>query len=416
MGSEMEHVPDPPTAVERRVEPPRPRTDDWALVIRPISALAEQVAFTEFVPVALRGKPEAVAAAVLFGRELDMPPMQALQQVHVIEGRPSLSAEHMRAMVLAAGHQLWVTGDSGEATATGRRLLPNGEYTAPMSVVWNIRMAQAAGLVNEKRKSWLRYPRQMLKARATAELCRDLFPDITHGLAAVEELDDEDAGTPTRGDAPTAKVSRARKVADSAKATGPAPLPPPRVASDPVAATPASVAPAPPLPGEEASGAPDDSAHAASEEAPAESTPGEGTADQAAPVNAGHRQCPHISNGVQCTYPAHDGSVLHSYEDDRQDVWKAAQDATGGPVEENDPPISPGALRALGAAFGSLGIKDDAERHHTTSALLGRKVDSWRTLTRSDADRLFKAIERVKTRDELEELIQQAAEEWGASS
>ncbi len=88
-------------------------------------------------------------------------------------------------------------------------------------------------------------------------------------------------------------------------------------------------------------------------------------------------------------------------------------DATGGPVPDREPLISPGALRALGAAFTSLGIKDTAERHHTTSALLGRKIDSWKTLTRSDADRLFKAVENLTTRDELETLVQEAAEKWG---
>lgn len=492
---------EPSNAVEYvRPDLPKPKTDDWALVIRPIAELAEQVAGTEFVPAALRGKPAAVTAAILFGRELDMPPMQALQQVHVIEGRPSLSAEHLRAMVLAAGHILRVTGDGGQAIATGRRRLPDGSYDEPVTVEWNIRMAQAAGLTGKK--NWQKHPRQMLKARATAELCRDLFPDVTHGLDAVEALqDDEDAlavaGSPSQD---TKRVSRAKKGADSQKAAEPDRTP---ERTGPAAAPPVTAAergsPAePPLPGEEAS---------------PESTPGEGRATPAAqgdastprpvgdirvrevtlttgtPEQGVHpitepRQCPNISNGQQCRYRAgHSGQhtygggmgdpvelrrcsipeehVAHAWNPERDvwyscsgdgdltlsdvgllatveeenaahevlsagdgspddlaatatdETWAAAEEAAGGPVEENDPPMSKGAQRALFAAFGSLGVKDDQERYHTTSALLGRKVESWNDLSRREGERLFNAIGTIKTRDELEELVQRAAEEWG---
>lgn len=458
MGSELEQVQDQPAAAPERIVPPKPKTDDWALVIQPIAQLAEQVANTEFVPAALRGKPAAVTAAVLFGRELDMPPMQALQQVHVIEGRPSLSAEHLRAMVLAAGHILRVSGDGGQATAVGRRRLPDGTYDEPVTVQWTLAMAQAAKLTGKM--NWQKHPRQMLKARATAELCRDLFPDVTHGLDAAEALQDEDDTAPTlgRADQPTQQVSRARKRADSSKAAGPAPAPPDQGPTS-AAAPPAAAAPAPPLPGEEA---------------PADHTPGEGlgSPSTSSPAGASSTSCPHISNGVQCEWGAGHPGKRHSFDDPAKplpapageedipdailcgpneptpedlavvrefrdqlagksegdgspddlaatatdETWAAAQEAAGGPVEDNDPPISPGALRALGAAFTSLGVKDDLERHHTTSALLGRKVESWKTLTRRDADRLFKAIEGIKTRDELEALVQRAAEEWGASS
>lgn len=486
-----------PTMEIVHAQPPKPKTDDWALVIRPIADLAEQVAGTEFVPAALRGKPAAVTAAILFGRELDMPPMQALQQVHVIEGRPSLSAEHLRAMVLAAGHILRVTGDGGQAIATGRRRLPDGSYDEPVTVEWNIRMAQAAGLTGKK--NWQKHPRQMLKARATAELCRDLFPDVTHGLDAVEALQDDDESAPVLGSPSqdTKRVSRAKKGADSQKAAEPERTP---ERAGPAAAPPVTAAvvgsPAePPLPGEEAS---------------PESTPGEGRATPAAqgdasttPVGTEPRQCPNISNGQQCRYRAgHSGQhtygggmgdpvelrrcsipeehVAHAWNPERDvwyscsgdgdltlpdvgllatsppeeldehgqefipeavtveeenaahevlsagdgspddlaatatdQTWAAAQEAAGGPVEENDPPMSKGAQRALFAAFGSLGVKDDQERYHTTSALLGRKVESWNDLTRREGERLFNAIGTIKTRDELEELVQRAAEEWG---
>ena len=50
------------------------------------------------------GTPQAVLSTVLLGRELGMPAMGALRSVHVIEGKHSLSADLMVALVLKSGH------------------------------------------------------------------------------------------------------------------------------------------------------------------------------------------------------------------------------------------------------------------------------------------------------------------------
>ena len=49
------------------------------------------------------GTPQAVLSTVLLGRELGMPAMGALRSVHVIEGKHSLSADLMVALVLKSG-------------------------------------------------------------------------------------------------------------------------------------------------------------------------------------------------------------------------------------------------------------------------------------------------------------------------
>lgn len=160
--------------------------DSWVEVVRPLINLAEHVADTSFVPKGLRGNSPATAAAMLYGREVGMGPMMALQNVQVIEGSPSLKAEHLRAMVLAAGHELsYPVFTPGRVVARGRR---RGQ-SAYTDVEWNLDMAKAAGLGGKD--NWRKYPRAMLAARATGELCRLMFPDVTHGLYAVEELQDD---------------------------------------------------------------------------------------------------------------------------------------------------------------------------------------------------------------------------------
>jgi hypothetical protein len=474
------------------------RTDGWIRVLQPVAELASQVAGTEFVPVAIRQKPAAITAAILFGRELDMPPMQALSQVHVVEGRPSLSAEHMRAMVLAAGHEIsYDLMSPGQVTATGRRWYGGTRgWGAPTSVTWSIPMAERAGLLGKN--NWKKHPRQMLEARATAELCRLIFADITHGLPSVEEMEDgglydespaEPGPAPSSGSSP---VSRRTRKGTSKSAGGPA------TETPPVAPESVPPAPRPPLPGvqsQKAAGSSPATGEPAAAGPAGDSTPGEGRAstsstpagppaeplDRAAEgATVEPEQCPATSHGHRCRYyEGHEGKHTfgggmgdpvtpkrcriqlehdsHAWNE-KGDEWHtcsgdplevmsegdgsaddvgatgtdeqyaemkaAAEDVIDAEVVDEVPEgIHPGQKRALEAAFNSLGIKDRAQIHHAASALLGRQVTTFKPkpddpggLTAYDGSRLLNALAKVNSVDELEALIQRAAEAWGGGT
>ena len=144
--------------------------------------LARRIHQTPFVPAALRGHPESVLACILTGEELGLGPMTSLRMVNVIEGRPAASAELMRALVLRAGHRIDVVeARQDRVTLAGRRKDTGGHA----KVTWTIGDAQRAGLV--KNPAWSKYPRSMLLARATSELCRMLFADVIGGLYTPEE-------------------------------------------------------------------------------------------------------------------------------------------------------------------------------------------------------------------------------------
>ena len=93
-----------PAAVDLR----QAATDSWTEVVRDVILLAENIASTEFGPPSLRGSVPKTTAAVLYGRELGLPPMTALGGVHVIQGRAGISAELMRALILRDGHELHI--------------------------------------------------------------------------------------------------------------------------------------------------------------------------------------------------------------------------------------------------------------------------------------------------------------------
>lgn len=159
--------------------------------------LAKAIAHTDFVPKGLRGKEEAVLAAILTGHELGIEPMQALAKIYVIEGRPTISAEMMRAIVERAGHEVYPTElTNTRVTVCGKR---KGSDRPPVEVTWTIDDAKRAKL--DQKDVWRKYPRAMLYARATSEICRMLFPDVLAGVSYTkEELEDgviPDDETPT---------------------------------------------------------------------------------------------------------------------------------------------------------------------------------------------------------------------------
>lgn len=189
---------------------------------------AQRIANTPFVPGAFRGKPESVFAAVLFGEEMGLGPMQSLTQIHVIEGKPSISPELMRALVFKAGHRIDIkVASETKAVLYGKRSDSGSEAT----VEWTMNDAQRAGLAG--RGAWKTYPRAMLMARATSELCRMLFPDVVAGLSYTPEEVASVAGvewTDTPAEVPT-----------PASEPAPAPQPEPVMTAQPPATEASSV-------------------------------------------------------------------------------------------------------------------------------------------------------------------------------
>ena len=144
--------------------------------------LSQRISNTPFVPTALRGKNEAVLACVLYGAELGLGPMQSLNSIHVIEGRTAMSPELMRAMVARHGHRI----DVIENSATACEVKGIRSDTGSMATVrWTMEDAKLAGLSGKN--NWKTYPRAMLLARATSELCRIVFPDVIAGLSYTPE-------------------------------------------------------------------------------------------------------------------------------------------------------------------------------------------------------------------------------------
>ena len=158
---------------------------------------AKAMAVSNLLPVAYQHHPENVLVALAQGQALGIAPIQAMNQINVIKGKPALSADLIAALVRRAGHKLRVEGDDTYAQATIIRA-DDPDYT-PKPIRWDMERAKRAGLLGNP--SWQKYPAAMLRARAISEAARAWANDALYGfIYTPEELDnswlpDSDPGT-----------------------------------------------------------------------------------------------------------------------------------------------------------------------------------------------------------------------------
>jgi hypothetical protein len=159
-------------------------------------ALVAKIEYARFLaksgllPQSYRDKPENILFATEYGELLGLPAMAAITGIHVIDGRPSISAGLISALVRRAGHRLRVIGDEHQAQAELTRADdPGFTYKS----VWTMERAKQAGLLGKT--NWQRYPAPMLKARAVSEVARDACQEVMLGIAYTpDELGGGDDG------------------------------------------------------------------------------------------------------------------------------------------------------------------------------------------------------------------------------
>jgi hypothetical protein len=166
-----------------------------ALILRPssfneLAQFSTMAAKSSMVPPGFRGKPEDIMLAVQMGSEVGLSPMQALQNIAVINNRPSLWGDAMLGLCRAAA----VCEDiaekmEGEGDAMAAVCMAKRRGSSPVVARFSVADAKKAGLWN-KAGPWQQYPQRMLQMRARGFALRDAFPDVLRGLISAEEAQD----------------------------------------------------------------------------------------------------------------------------------------------------------------------------------------------------------------------------------
>ena len=163
-----------------------------------------------FDPTTGKPSPGKILLVMETGAMLGLHPMAALQSIDVVEGRATLSAKLMSALIRKAGHRLAIV-------KTGS--IPGGDYSVTVTgvrsdtgetfvVTWDIERAIRAGLVDSYKpnaagkyevrarstkgaiKPWEAYAETMPVNRAISEISREGFADVIFGLYSYEEMTD----------------------------------------------------------------------------------------------------------------------------------------------------------------------------------------------------------------------------------
>lgn len=151
-----------------------PDRDEWAQM----KELANVAVKSGLLPATIK-TPEAAAIIMLKGRELGIPPMVAFSHIHVIQGKPTMSAEIMLAYIRkdfpTAEINILETTDERCTIEAGR---PGAKILTKF--MWDMNKARRMGLADKD--NWKKQPGTMLRWRVITEMKRVIFPEVLLGI------------------------------------------------------------------------------------------------------------------------------------------------------------------------------------------------------------------------------------------
>jgi hypothetical protein len=156
------------------------------------SSLTEAMEFagilakSTIVPKEFLGNPGNILVAIQWGLELGLQPLQAMQNIAVINGRPALWGDAVIALVRGSTlcEYVYEEDDGHVATCRVKRRGENEQVRT-----FSMDDAKIAGLMG-KQGPWTQHPKRMRQMRARAFALRDVFPDVLRGMPVAEELQD----------------------------------------------------------------------------------------------------------------------------------------------------------------------------------------------------------------------------------
>jgi len=173
---------------------------------------ATMLAGSSIIPEQYRGKPQDILVAIQMGLEVGLKPLQALKNIAVIKGTPTIWGDAAIALVRTSPLCEYVIEKVEYQTVNNVNILVatctvkrKGE--PEQTRIFDQNDATTAKLWG--RNVWATYPKRMLQMRARSWALRDVFPDVLNGLGiSEEEKDKEEIELNARGGVPTQEKRR----------------------------------------------------------------------------------------------------------------------------------------------------------------------------------------------------------------
>ena len=160
---------------------------------------AAMMSKTDIVPQTYRGKPENCFVAIELAGRMGVSPLMVMQNLYVVQGKPSWSGQAATAMLRNSPEFRNVkhvyTGEKGKDTwgcYIEAEMVSTGEIIKGAEVT--IATAKAEGWYGKSGSKWQTMPELMLAYRASAWFARVHSPELLMGMQTREEV--EDVGRP----------------------------------------------------------------------------------------------------------------------------------------------------------------------------------------------------------------------------
>ena len=190
-----------PTLVPHRPRVLAPQHSWWSspASLGEAMELAQLIANSEFAPKDYRGKAASVLIAIRMGHDVGLSPMQSLQNIAVINGRPAIWGDAALALVQSANilerfHET-MEGTQGQDNYTAVCIAKRKGMPDEVRRTFSVSDARRAGLWGKTGREgqptpWVTYPNRMLQMRARGFTIRDVAADRLMGLILAEEAMD----------------------------------------------------------------------------------------------------------------------------------------------------------------------------------------------------------------------------------
>ncbi len=159
---------------------------------------SEFLARSQIIPKSLQGKPADIMVIFMMAMELDIPPMQALNGINVIQGKPTISPQLMLALIKKRlpNAYIKIVEAEGEVECTMAR--DKSHLDDVFVSKWNFEKAKKMGLVSKD--NYQKQLNTMLRWRAVGEAARIVFPDIISGTYLPDEFQDGSLNITSEGE------------------------------------------------------------------------------------------------------------------------------------------------------------------------------------------------------------------------
>lgn len=191
VAEEPQHEQPPPSMEQSTPPPSRMSGRDWANALEPFDPESARVVSKWLYGSKLFEKfksPQGVLAAIMMGRNLGLPgSVASLHALSIFRGQLTIRTETMLSLVLRSGKADFLkvveSTDKQCTVKTHRKSDPDPD---PVIATFSMDDIKRLEVNNAQYK---KQPATMLKWRAFAKIIREVYPDVTLGLYATEEME-----------------------------------------------------------------------------------------------------------------------------------------------------------------------------------------------------------------------------------